>query len=122
MSTRTTPGFRSVRPAGLWGLLLAIDPLDRMAAQVGLYRFAERHVKRVGAEAREEFKTFQLVLDRILHLREAQLDALGAQTVVEFRDDVRGGDVDACHRLSRDHDPAHGRGRTRYRVEHTVAE
>jgi len=78
--------------AGLRGFLLAIDSLNRMPAAL------------------------QFVLDRILHLRKVKLNALCVQTVVELRDDVRGGDVDTRHWLSRDHDPTNGRGRTRHRA------
>ena len=59
-------------------------PTRRDGCEVGPDGLAERREERLRAEAREEPEALQLVLDRVLHLREAQLDAVGAQRVVEL--------------------------------------
>ena len=74
-----------------------------MDRAVGAHRFAERREEGLFAEAREEPEALQLVLDRILHLGETQLDTGGVQGVVELADGIGRGDVDARDRLRRDH-------------------
>ena len=55
-----------------------------MGFEIAAHGFAERREERLLAEAREEPEALQLVLDRILHLGKAQLDARGVQGVVEL--------------------------------------
>ena len=86
--------------------IFPVDPLDGMGREVGAHRFAEGREEGLFAEAREESEALQLVLDRILHLGETQLDAGGVQGVVELADGIGCRDVDAGDRLSRDHQPA----------------
>ena len=59
--------------------IFPVDPLDGMSREVGAYRFAEGREEGLFAEAREEPEALQLVLDRILHLGETQLDTGGVQ-------------------------------------------
>jgi hypothetical protein len=49
-----------------------------LSRKVGAHRFAEGREKGLFAKEREDPETFQLVLDRILHLRKTHLDAGGA--------------------------------------------
>src|SRR5215468_9928952 len=74
---------RLAHPA-LRGAVLPVEPLDTMGRTVGACRFAQGRKEGVFAEAREEPEALQLVLDRILHLGKAQLDAGGVQGVVEL--------------------------------------
>src|SRR5215813_1704325 len=103
-------------------VLLPVYPLDGMDLEVGAHCFAERREEAPLAEPRKEPETLQLVLDRILHLGEAQLDACRVQGVVELADDVGGGHVDAGNRLGRYHQPAHRCRRARYRVQDPIVE
>ena len=90
---------------------LPVDPLDGMAGEIGTHGFIDGSEKGVLTQAREHLEAFELVLDRILHLGEAQLDSSVVQRVVELADRVGRGDVDARDRLRRDHEPADGRRR-----------
>src|SRR6185436_19215655 len=78
-------------------LVLPVLVRDPMIAQMGFHRFADRRVKRIGAEACEKSEALELVLHGVLHLREAELDTLAAQAVVELGDAVGCSDVDARH-------------------------
>ena len=77
--------------------------------EIGTHGFTEGCEKGSLAEALEKLEAFELVLDRILHLGETQLDPSGVQRVVELADSVGCGDVDACDGLCRDDEPADGR-------------
>src|SRR5215472_15125775 len=57
-----------------------------------------------------EPKTLQLVLDRIFHFSETQLDSARGKGSVQFLQHVCGSDIHACNRLCRDNQPVHGRG------------
>src|SRR2546430_11009131 len=47
------------------------------------------------------FRSLELVLDRILHLRKAQLDAGGMQGVIQLGDGIGRGDIDARDKIGR---------------------
>jgi len=57
--------------------ILPVDPLDGMSRAVRAHCFADRREEGLFAEAREEPEALQLVLDRVFHLGEKQLDAGG---------------------------------------------
>jgi hypothetical protein len=65
--------------------------MHSMDGEIAAHCFVNDRKERLLAEAREEPEALQLVLDRILHLGEAQLDACGGKGVVELGDDVGGG-------------------------------
>lgn len=72
-----TPSHLALRRA-----ILPVNPLDWMVREVGSHRFAESREKRLFPEACEESKAFELVLDRIFHLSEAQFNRGGVQAPV----------------------------------------
>jgi len=76
-----------------------------MSREVDAHRVAEGREEGLVAEAREEPEALQLVFDRILYLGETQLDAGGAQGVIELADGIGCGDVDARDRFCRDDEP-----------------
>src|SRR6516162_1757097 len=90
--------------------ILPVNPFDWMDGQVGAHRFAKGREKVFLAEARKQPKALQLVLDRILHLGKAELDAGSVQCIVKLADNISSGDVNTRDRLSRDHEPADGHG------------
>src|SRR5579864_190356 len=79
--------------------ILPVDPLNGMSCAVGAHRLADSCEEGMFTEAREEPKTFQLVLDRIFHLGETQRNSCGVQDVVKFANSIGCGDVDACDRF-----------------------
>ena len=81
---------RIMRPLlKLNGDFLALDGDVGVSVEKGAHRFPQRREEALCTQPREQPEALELVLDRILHLREAQLDALGVQTVVELHDDRR---------------------------------
>ena len=74
------------------------------------------------AKPREQPESLQLVLDRVLHLGHAQLDARRVQGVVQFSQHVGRGHVHTGDGFRRNDQPAHGRRRRRHGVEHSVIE
>ena len=76
----------------------------------------------VFAKPREKPESLQLVLDGILHLGKAQLDAGRVQGFVQLGQHVGGGDVHAGDRFRRNDQPAHRRRRCGHRVQHAVME
>ena len=101
------PPSRPIRPVGL---------------QIGADGRADRREEELFAEACEKSEALQLVLDRVLQLGKAQLDARRVQGLVQFGQHVGGGDVDAGDRLGGDDQPAHRRRRCRHGVEHALLE
>src|SRR5512139_453550 len=74
------------------------------------------------AKLRKQPESLQLVLDRVLHLGEAQLDARCVQGMVQFGQHVGGGDVHAGDRFGRHDQPAHRRRRSGHRIERALVE
>src|ERR1700751_3880189 len=103
-----------LRPA-----IFPVDPIHVMSRQESAHGFAEGREEGLLAQARKESEALQLVLDRILHLGETQLDSGGAQGVVEFGKRVACGDVDARDRLRRDHEPTDRCGRARNSIQNS---
>src|SRR5215471_18514160 len=89
-------------------VVLPVDPLDGMRRPVGAHCLAESREESLFPETCEESETLHLVLDRILHLGETQLDVGSVESVVELIESIGRGDVNAGDRLRRDYEPADG--------------
>jgi hypothetical protein len=100
---------QTLSPRALRRAILPVDPLNWMSRAIRGYRFPESREEGIFTEAREEPKTLQLVLDRVFHLSETQRNVGGIQGVVKFANNIGRGDVDACDRFCRNHEPADGR-------------
>src|SRR5262245_20268653 len=88
--------------------------------KITLNGFLDSGEETVVSESREDPEAPHLVLHRILHLGEAQLDSRSAKRVVEFDDGSGGCDVDAGNWLRRDNEPPDRRRRSRDRFENAV--
>src|SRR6516162_6104751 len=86
--------------------MLPVDPLDRVSGQIRAHRFADGGEKGLLAKACKKPEALQLVLHGVLHLRESQVDACRAQSLLELANGIGCSDVHAGHRLRRDHQPA----------------
>ncbi|MCY1379985.1 hypothetical protein D9M69_677590 [compost metagenome] len=82
-----------------------------MIVEVVIHGGAHGGLEDVVAEHFQQSEAAELVLDRVLHFREMQLDAARAQGFAQLAEHVRRGDVDAGDRLSRYHQPAYRRRR-----------
>src|SRR5215831_18524821 len=71
---RGEPEKRDASSRSLLRAVLPVDPLDGMRRPVGAHCFAESREESLFPETCEESETLHLVLDRILHLGETQLD------------------------------------------------
>src|SRR6187455_1840077 len=68
--------------------VLPILPLHPFRLDVAAHRLADRREEALLAEAAKEPEALELVLDRVLHLGEAEVDAGGAQGLLQLLDDV----------------------------------
>src|SRR6185437_1303736 len=89
---------------------------------VGGYRFTDGCEEGLLAEAGEETKALQLVLDWIFHLSKTQIDTGGVQGFVEFAECIGGRDINAGDRLCRDHKSSDRRGGVRNSIQDTLLE
>ena len=90
---------------GLVGVHL--EPFEREVVQGGIGLDGRDQIPRADSvEVIEQPESLQFVLDRSLHLREAQFDAGRVKGLVELDQGVGGGDIDARDRRGRDHEPA----------------
>src|SRR5262249_3139141 len=68
-----------------------------------------RREETVLAQARQESKAPELVLDRILHFSKTQFDSGLTQLVIQLRYRISSGDINARDRLGCYHQPSHRR-------------
>src|SRR5262245_22508245 len=82
-----------------------IPPAGWRNCKITRDRFLDSGKETFVSESRENPEAPHLVLHRILHLGEAELDSRGAKRVVELDDGVGCRDVDAGDWLRRDNQP-----------------
>src|SRR3954462_4336732 len=103
-------------------LILPVLPVHIMKLKVPGNGCAERRKEEALAELREQSEPLELVLYGILELGKAQRDTHRMQRIVQLRDHIAGGDVDAGDRLRRDDQPPYRSWRLRHRVQRALLE
>src|SRR3954471_1042754 len=112
---------RGVRPLQS-GLILPVLPVHVMKLEVTGNGDADCRKEEALAELCEQSEPLELVLYGILELGKAQRDAHRMQRIVQLRDHIARGDVDACDRLRRDDQPPYRSWRLRHRVQRAFFE
>src|SRR4051794_21419718 len=113
----------SVRHATLQSaLILPVLPVHIMKLKVTGNSDANCRKEEALAELREQSEPLELVLHGVLELGKAQRDAHRVQLIVQLRDHIACGDVDAGDRLCSDDQPPYRSWRRRHRIQHALLE
>src|SRR3954470_17790690 len=103
-------------------LILPVLPVHIMKLKVTGNGDANCRKEEALAELCEQSKPLELVLYGILELGKAQRDAHRMQRIVQLRDHIARGDIDAGDRFGRDDQPPYRSWRLRHRVQRALLE
>ena len=126
LASLTLPPSRVARSPGSGAVgcraILPVGPFDPCRLEVGAHCGPDRGVEVVVAEPLVERVALEPVLHRVLHLGEAQVDALAGELLVKLPEDVGGGGVEVGDGFGSHDRPSHRRRRRRDGLPETVGE